>query len=730
MRHQPSDDHVLTATLLALALQASPAPCEGAWRRVQTDWDTTAGHAAVADSLRRAARRDSKDGERWLDYGAFLVFTSSEEQSDWRDRVEAEKALDRALRLLDHDPSPMALFSVLRRKQGSRIDAKRLMDRAFGMERDAEIPLGDCLRAELHYQLALIHRTWWEDWEQMHWMPPTAPAIGRCSAIEGAPDPQLAAEAGVVCAAEFHERMSYAQDLSNMRHDDRDAMIAALEAALDRWPAHTDARRQLLLVYYELGDWYRFDRTVEDGLAAGSDPWVRLWAASGAYWRARFDDARRYLTEALPDLAPAERAALLEPARIMAPEDSAAWTAYAPGIKERRDSIFWHASDPLFLTEENERLLAHVARATYAATKFDVPTLDRVGLDTDAGTILLRYGQPLRRWTFRSSRSINGYDVPGRRTTYWIYDSVSPPFVFERNVTYRRWRFSELTQDAFERNVERVPQHWDPTEAFEVWDSLPVLIARFEDGPTQVYDVYGYWTNPDPSLERDSVEAGFFVFDAAMGSLVQERRFRTAETERLRLRFRIPLMPNAYRYSIETLAQPGRAVRRARGLLQVTALHSATPRLSDLLLGRGVGHHPSAIRHRDDLRLSPLYDHVLEPGDSLAVYWETYGLRLDTADNVRYRVTLSVEDSTRSGIAGLVGRLGAALGLGARSGVSLTWDVEVPNSDGIRRDVIVLDPPAWDPGSYVVRIAVQDLVSGGVARVERSVRVPSAARRE
>lgn len=720
---------MLFATLLSLAVQVAPGTCEGAWRRVQTDWDTAGGYAAVRDSLERTAQAHAQDGERWLDFGAFLVFTAAEEQSDWRDRVEAEKTLDRALRLLKGDPRPMALFAVLRRKQGAHTDARRLMDRALAMERDGGVELSDCLRAELHYQLALVYRTWWEDWEAMHQMPATAPEIGRCSRIEGAPDPQVASEAGVVCGREFHERMAYAQDLSDMRHDDRDAMIAALEAALDRWPAHPDARRQVLLVSYELEDWPQFDRNVEEGLAASADPWVRLWAATGAYERGQFDEARRFLAEALPHLAPAVRAMLLEPARLMAPDDSVAWTAYAPAVKERRDTIFWQGSDPLFLTEENERLLAHVARATYAATKFDVPSLDRLGLDTDAGMILLRYGRPLKQWTFRTSRNVDGYEFGGRRTTYWVYDSVNPPLVFERNLAYRRWRLSELAQYAFERNVDHVPQHWDPTEAFDSWDSLPVLIARFEQGPSQVYDVYGYWTNPDPSIRRDSVQTGFFLFDAAMGSLVQERRTRPADAEYLRLRFRLPLAPNAYRYSIETLALPGRAARRARGQLDVTPLDSTAPRLSDLLVGRGIGAHPSVIRHRDELRLMPLYDLVIEAGDSLAVYWETYGLPVDTAGNVRYRVTLTVEDSTRTGIAGLVGRLGAALGLGARSGVSLTWEVDAPAADGVRRDVIVLDPPAWDPGAYVARITVQDLVAGGVARAERSVRVPDAPRR-
>jgi hypothetical protein len=106
------------------------------------------------------------------------------------------------------------------------------------------------------------------------------------------------------------------------------------------------------------------------------------------------------------------------------------------------------------------------------------------------------------------------------------------------------------------------------------------------------------------------------------------------------------------------------------------------------------------------------------------LYWETYGLATDTTGAADYAVTVSVEDSAKTGLAGLVGRLGAALGLGSRGGIAIQWDVQAPAANGVRRDVVVLDPPDWQPGLYVLRVTVTEPKTGAEAFAERVLRVP------
>ena len=124
------------ALILALQVaQASPPVCEASWPRPAVSWDSVGTRDSMIVRLREAARAAPKDGEGWLAYGLFLTVTSSENLSDWRGRLEAQQALDQALQLLPGDPRPLATFAVLRRKQGARVDAGRLIRRAAARSR-------------------------------------------------------------------------------------------------------------------------------------------------------------------------------------------------------------------------------------------------------------------------------------------------------------------------------------------------------------------------------------------------------------------------------------------------------------------------------------------------------------------------------------------------------------------------------------------------------------------
>jgi tetratricopeptide (TPR) repeat protein len=715
--------------LLVLALQvqqASPPVCEAGWPRPTIAWDSAATRDSMIAKLREAARAAPKDGEAWLAYGLFLTVTNSEKLSDWRDRLEAQEALDQALRLLPGDPRPLAAFAVLRRKQGARIDARRLIRRAVSMVADGKGDIGHCFEAELYYQMAMVYRTWWEDWEGMTFMGfgavgslrpcvTRAPRPGR-DAVGNSPE----SEEEVACPETFYDMMSRNADLTSMRYDDRDAMIEALEAAVAANPLHRDARHALLLTLYELQDWERFTRTLRAGLAVDSlDPWLPLWGATAAFAQRDIEQSGRFARDALRLLPPAERTALLSAARIAPLNMRDGWTT-------EDDSLYWRAADPLFLTDANERLLAQVARVTYAAGKFDVPLMGALGLDTNAGFMLVRYGRPWRRWMIpvvTGGSGLSGFD---ERELIWAMDSTLPPLRLDRPLTMRRWRFTPESEGRIMAYAAVVPEHWDTHEAFDIFDSLPVEVARFEDAGHTVLDVYALWRNPYTDLVPDTLHVGFFLHDAAMDALVDRRRVVAAPGERMRLQFRAPLSPALYWYRVETLTGPMRAAGRVRGGLRVAAGEPDSLRTSDLLLGRSAREPPLTIPHRDSLAIDPLYDLKLAPGDSLVVYWETYGLMPDSTRTVRYHVTVDARETDQGTLAGLIGRLGAVIGVGRRSGLTLEWDVSAAAGDAVRRDVLMVDPAGWKPGSYVLRVRITEAGSGRSAVSERRVLMEDA----
>jgi tetratricopeptide (TPR) repeat protein len=692
---------------LSLALQAAapPSVCEPTWPRPRIHWDSTGTRHAMIAQLREAAEAAPKDGEGWLAYGLFLTITTTEKTSDWRERVEAEKALERALRLLS-DPRPIAAFAVLRRKQGARMDSRRLIRSALGRVARNDAALGTCFEAELYYQMALIYRTWWEDWEGMTFMGGSVasfkPCVSRAPRHEGEPEE-------VTCPEQFYDAMSHRADLTDMRHGDRDAMIENLQAAVRAHRGHRDAWQALLLAYYEMENAVTFRQTLLAGLAVDSlNPWFSLWGATEAFGRHDIGASERYFTRALELLSPAERAALLSPERILTPDMAERWQA-------EYDSLYWRAADPLYLTETNERLLAHAARLTYAAAKYDVPLTGVPGMDTDAGFLLVRYGRPWRTW-------MTGFGTGGR-DLIWAPDSLSPPLHLERGLTMRRWRFPEESDIMRQSLAKRMPERWNPSEAFDRFDSLPVEVARFEEDGTQVLDVYALWRNPYPDIPADTIRMGFYLDDGMATSLLDRRRTVPARDERLRLKFRAPLRPARYWYRVETLTGPLRAAGRARGPVDVIAPSPDSLRASDLLLGRTAREAPATIPHRDSLGMDPLYDLELSPGDSLVVYWETYGLRPDSSGTVRYAVSVEVREADRGALAEVIGRLGVALGLGRQTGLTVRWDVDAAAPDGVRRDVLVVDPGAWRARAYRLRVRIEERGSGRAAITERGVTV-------
>lgn len=658
--------------------------------------------------LREAARAAPKGGEAWLAYGLFLTLTTSERTADWRDRFEAEQALTHAFELLPGDPRPVAVLAVLRRKQGARIDARRLIRRAVGMVERGSAALDACYEAELYYQMAIIYRTWWEDWEGMTFMGGAVGSMVPCVTKQPR-SPDTREE--MACPENFYDAMSRRADLTSMRFDDRDAVIENLEAAVAANPRHRDAQLALLLALYDLGDRERFARALGTVLAADSlDPWLHFWGATEAYARRDIDRAERFVHAGLNLLPEADREAFLSVARIAPPRMDRTWDS-------SYDSLYWRAADPLLLTDVNERLLAHVARVTYAQAKYNAPQMGVRGPDANAGFMFVRYGRPWRLWQIPS---YDEFGIPVHELI-WAMDSTDGPLRLQRALTMRRWRFIEESAGTIYAYAESVPERWNAREVFDTLDFLPVEVARFEDEGHTVLDVYALWRNPYPDVTPDSVHIGFFVSDAAMNRLLDRRRLVIRPGPRIRLQFRAPLAPAFYWYRVETLTGPMRAAGRIRGSLRVPTPATDSLRTSDLLLGRSAREPPATIPHRDSLRIDPLYDLEMTRGDSLVVYWETYGLKPDSTGMVRYHVTFDAREADRGTVAEVIARLGAALGVGRRSGVTVEWDVEAPAADGVRHDVLAVGPAGWKPGAYTLRVRIEERGSGRSAASERSV---------
>ena len=121
-----------------------------------------------------------------------------------------------------------------------------------------------------------------------------------------------------------------------------------------------------------------------------ADAATHLYAGLAAQRTARYDDAEAAFDDALVRMAPAERAAFTDLARILPPADVAAYRADSAAFTER----YWRSRDPRFLNDANERRSEHVARLAEADLLFRADALGRDGWDTERGRLHVRYGPP------------------------------------------------------------------------------------------------------------------------------------------------------------------------------------------------------------------------------------------------------------------------------------------------------------------------------------------------
>jgi NAD(P)-dependent dehydrogenase (short-subunit alcohol dehydrogenase family) len=104
------------------------------------------------------------------------------------------------------------------------------------------------------------------------------------------------------------------------------------------------------------------------------------------------------------------------------------------------------------------------------------------------------------------------------------------------------------------------------------------------------------------------------------------------------------LAPGDYIYRVE--ARQGVSGHNARGLgtLEVPLYPAGQLQMSDILVARHLGLKSAGVKpqSRGDLLILPSGDLTFHPGDTVYIYWETYGLQHDSTGNARARVDLAL----------------------------------------------------------------------------------------
>ena len=388
------------------------------------------------------------------------------------------------------------------------------------------------------------------------------------------------------------------------------------------------------------------------------------------------------------------------------------------GEYERR---FWLLSDPLWLTDPNERWIEHMARHVEARLMAEVPVVTgmmRWGRDLDELTV--RYGTPSSRSQVRGnnpwdpSSFIEYFDTAQRAYSperLLLEGLPAPPFPGDRPSLYSGRARSGYALRSVHRLVD-----------------LPHQVTRFLAGDSVVVRVDGALVRPpeppEPPEPPRPAEAtrprlGLFAYDSAYTRRIQRVQEGPAwTTDTLRFSLSVQAPAGAFVYSVEALDTAAAYAARARYTLDAFVPEDG-PVVSDLLVGQAFeGVLPAT---RADPALRPLHVLAVPMGTMLGIYAEVY--RVDEVGPDALRIEFALEPAEGPGLLTRIARwIGRAAGVVApATDPRVAWREE--GEAGVHPIAVNLPVEPRRTGRYMLVLRVTEVRTGLTTETRRPLLV-------
>ncbi len=719
MKHAIS---VLLSALVLVSAQAASAQEDVARKYIQVGLDAaSSGDTALAFAEFEKARKAApKMGDPYYYIGRLYTQSANAIETDWRDRRKAEKLLLEALRISPGDPRYLLELARLRLKQHMKVDAGRLFSRAL---REAEKQSDPQVLAEVHFNLGYLKELWYRTIEYRRFNPlnmgPPQDDFDPTGTI-GFMGTQGPVRYG-------NEYMNQTTPIKGSGQVTKDEMIEHYRAALRFDGEHVGASIRLmgqLLDELRLSEYMSIARRLRAGHP--ERPLPHLYLGLGLHAAGREEAASEAFEEGLERLPDEERQQVESLAEVMRRDDAREYMRLEEDDREEFNDRYWLLSDPLYLTEANERRLEHLSRVAYADLRFSAPEVGLRGWQTDQGIIFVRYGYPMSIASFGASPYISGnpYAV-GQRSIIWSYGYDGPVFIFRQMPGYLNARFAgdykfiaenyRYLQPVTYANIPSIPELID----------LPIQLARFRgETPDEVaLEVHAALPLEEFArgldMQEGEIETGLFLINAAGEKVVRRTNTETLEYDE---------SPDINEYrSWRIILSPGQELVAAVEARDAVTWRSAAARksfvaeaypedslkLSDILVADYIKPLVEEPVKRSDYEVWPNAALEYRSGDPVHIYYEIYGLETDSEGFAFYDVSiqLKVKSIARSGIGAIIGDLADAWGFSIvgddRLELQFSREVKMDGRDRVT-EYLSLDPQEVPPGQYEIRLRIWD----------------------
>ena len=403
-----------------------------------------------------------------------------------------------------------------------------------------------------------------------------------------------------------------------------------------------------------------------------------LFCGLAAYQIGEFDDSHEYYQRAL-DLMSIEERELLESIDLLVLEEDPAsrdTTQTIDTLLERE--MFWKRQDPLYLSDFNERKMAHFGRMAYANLRFRRFSDDVEGWQTDMGKTYIKFGRYRKRKTFFFSVGGDPYRAFHRMMETWYYETFKIEYCGNGS---DRWSFcggSEVPQLAQASNtrtpfpkyygtIDEASHHTFRKTAQRFIDpylnrkyTLPYQIAAFEEQNRMRVEL-SYMIPKDrltenPETGKVSFWAGVFFFDQQWIDIYNDRKSRTLtlpkpqpaqnaaakhRNDHLLISRTVSVRQDSYHFSVEFMDQTSGLIGVARDE-KPFVYNQETFHLSDLLVGSDIQAKKALPENRDDLLITPNPVRTFSPSEPVFIYLELYDLQRDDFGSTQYEISYTI----------------------------------------------------------------------------------------
>lgn len=406
---------------------------------------------------------------------------------------------------------------------------------------------------------------------------------------------------------------------------------------------------------------------------------------------------------------------------------------------------YWMISDPLHLTEYNERLIEHYSRIVYADLRFSLRNRNKSGWRTDRGDIVMRYGEPYKTMRIRPNVDWGAFNV---KTEVWYYENMvlgfsdtysSGDYVFNIPSTPTDRVRTQFAGDTFSFiNELKRDHHQYYLPKYEGPEfSIDLNITQFRNekdkNKTDVYINYGLTDSLTiPGAETMNHKYGIFFFDSNFEKVFEERADvsvnNSEKYEHGRSFVNSAVMSTGSlegKLAFEIIRERDKGVSSNHGKFKVQDFTWNKVLISNILFASQIhfeGQAGSFVK-RKNLSLLANPSNRFDNNDDIYIYYEVYNLG---SQNDVYEfeqiITLKNISSDEYSIGQTIGSILNFIGFN-KNDESLSLSSSVKSLEQDAEVYLQLDFSGYESGEYELELKIRDKSTGEIAGTKSVFRI-------